>query len=187
MGLLTGGLFGSGAGYSIRTVIQFWTVHAPARIAQKRVENGISRTVAVYELPLPRLAFADRHHERIFSGIEDESGFSNGRMNLESPVELSLVTDPRELYLPGMLAPCVSTFTGVNASKRHALNDMAKLAGRLNAEKQQQRQKGDISNWIGEHKGLTFFIIAAVVSFLVLAIGVELDLSQAKELGELFG
>ena len=59
--------------------------------------------------------------------------------------------------------------------------------GRLNAEKQQQRQKGDISNWIGEHKGLTFFIVAAVVSFLILAIGVELDLSQAKEVTELFG
>ena len=57
VGLLTGGLFGSGAGYSVRTMIQFWTVHAPGRIAQKRTENGISRTVAVYELPLPRLAF----------------------------------------------------------------------------------------------------------------------------------
>ena len=189
IGISTGLLFGSGAGYSIRTMIQFWTVHAPARIAYKKLgDNGVMSTVAVLEMPLPRLAFANRHHERIFSGIESESGFSNGKMNLETNVDIAFIGDPREMYLPGVLRPCVSNFTGVNSSRRHALNDQAKEAGRLNSLKMQQREKEDgLGNWIGEHKGLTFFIVAACVSVFLLAIGVEIDFNEAKQIGEVFG
>ena len=182
VGGLVGLLFGTGIGYSARTMSQFWVSHGFARIAQKVVENGIRRTVAVYELPLLRLGFANRHGERIFSGVEERSGFANGRMNLETDMELSTMVDPREFYKLGAVRPCISSFTGVSSSRRHSLNGMAKLAGRINAEKQAMRQKGDIAGWIGEHKGLTFFGISAAISFLVLMIGVDIDLSQAKEI-----
>ena len=178
VGFCFGLLFGTAVGYTARTMSQFWVAYGYARIAQKVLENGIRRTVAVYELPLLRLAFADRHGEQIFSGVEERSGFANGRMNLETDVELAKVTDPRVFYQPGVVRPCVSTFTGVNATRRHSLIATAKVAGTINNEKQSLRQNDGMGGWIGEHKGLTFFAISAAVSFLVLAVGVEIDLSK---------
>lgn len=187
VGGLMGLVFGVGIGYSTRSAMQFWLAHAEARIAQKRTdENGIRKTVAVYELPLLRLAFADRHGEHMFSGIEDKSGFINGRMNLETDLDLSLITTPAIFYLPNAVRPCVSNFTGVSSARRYALNGMAKRAGRINAEKQANRENDDISNWIGEHKGLTFFIISVIVAIIVLSVGVEFDLSGVGDLGGMF-
>ena len=182
VGGIAGLVFGFGAGYSTRTIFQFNIAHTFARIAQRKTENGVTRTVAVYELPLLRLAFADRHGEHMFSGIEDKSGFINGRMNLETDLELSLITRPDVFYMPGAVRACRSDFTGVSSSRRHALNDMAKQAGRINAEKQQQRQNDGFSNWMSEHKGLTFFLVAAGVSLLVMFLGVELDPTALQEL-----
>ena len=182
VGGVTGLVFGFGVGYSTRTAFQFGIAHTFARIAQRKTENGITRTVAVYELQLLRLAFADRHGEHMFSGIENKSGFISGRMNLETDLELSLVTRPDIFYMPGAVRACRSDFTGVSASRRHALNDMAKQAGRINAEKQQQRQNDGFSNWMAEHKGLTFFLVAAGVSLLVMFLGVELDPTALQEL-----
>ena len=181
-GGIFGLVFGAGAGFTIRTMAQFWVSHAFARVAQKRMVNGIRRTVAIYELPLPRLAFADRASEQIFSGVEERSGFANGRMNLETDIDLAIVTDPRVFYQPGIIRPCVSTFTGVNATRRHSLNTSAKRAGEINAMKQNQRQNNDFNSWVGEHKGLTFFIASAVVAFVAMAIGIDIDPSQASKI-----
>ena len=186
VGAFTGLIFGAGAGYSARTMSQFWVAYSFARVAQKVTENGVKRTVAVYELPLLRMAFADRHGERMFSGVEERSGFVNGRMNLETTLELAEITDPRQFYEKGAVYPCVSNFTGVTASRRHALNDMAKMAGRISAEKQARRENDDFSGWVGEHKGLTFFAIAAIVSVLMLIIGVEIDFGEIQNIGETF-
>ena len=179
IGAFSGAFFGIPMGYGIRVASQFWTAHGFARIAQKVVEHGKRRTVAVLELPLPRLAFADRHDERIFSGTEDRSGFANGQMNLETEMNLQALTDVRELFLPGVLRASNSSYTGVNTTRRHSLNSQAKQAGQINAEKQALRRKGDIGGWMSEHKGLTFFIVAAIVSVIAMALGFQLDVSDA--------
>ena len=88
--------------------------------------------------------------------------------------------------MPNAVRPCVSNFTGVSSARRYALNSMAKRAGRINAEKQTNRESDDISNWIGEHKGLTFFIISVIVAIVVLSVGVEFDLGGVSDLGGLF-
>ena len=184
IGAIMGFVFGFGAGYSARCISQFWVAYAISRVAQKVVDpSGQRRTVAVYELPLLRMAFADRPSERFFSGIEKKSGFASGRINLETEVNLATITDPRMLYNSGIVKPCESSFTGVNTSRRHSLNEMAKNAGRINAQKQMMRErKDDWRGWIGENKGFTFLLVSAGVSMLVLMIGVDIDLSQATKL-----
>ena len=64
---------------------------------------------------------------------------------------------------------------------------MAKLAGSINAEKRRMRQQDDIAGWIGEHKGLTFFIVSAIVSFAVLILGVEIDPGSISNIGNALG
>ena len=183
VGGVVGFVFGLGAGFMARCQAQFWTAYARARVAQKHTDGiGQRRTVAIYELPLLRLAFADRPAERFFSGVEDKSGFINGRMNLETDHELATIVDPRQLYVPGVVRPCDSSFTGVNTSRRHSLNGSAKHAGRINAQKQSIRERpSGLEGWLGEHKGLTFFMVSAGVSLLVLMIGVDIDLSSIKD------
>ena len=189
VGGMVGLLFGTGMGYSARCLSQFNTAYASARIAQKH--NG--RTVAILELPLLRMAFAGhaqgsgngngRPFESLFSGVENRSGFANGRMNLETGLQLAAVTDPRQFQAPGAIRPSTSTFTGVHTSRRHSLLSTAKEMGRINAEKQMIRSKGkDLLGMMGEHKGMTFFLVSAAISLFVLAAGVELDLSKPGEL-----
>ena len=175
VGAVMGLIFGTGTGYTARASAQFWVAYAHARIAQKiREPGGGRRTVAVYELPLLRLAFVDRPSERFFSGVEQHSGFASGRMNLETDTDLSVVTDPRALYLAAR--PCLSSFTGVNTTRRHSLNAQAKKAGKMAAEKQMRREAGDgIQGWIGGNKGLTFFAISAAFAGFLMAIGVEIS------------
>ena len=177
VGVIFGVPMGLGIGYSARTTAMFGVAYATARVAQKVTERSTQRrTVAIYELPLLRMAFAHRPSERLFSGIEGKSGFFNGRMNLETDLDLSTITDPRMLYEPGAVRPCESSFTGVNTARRHALNAMAKEAGRLAVEKKERREHGDgLQGWIGENSALTFFIIATAASILLLMVGFEAD------------
>ena len=195
VGGMVGLLFGTGMGYSARCLSQFNTAYASARIAQKH--NG--RTVAILELPLLRMAYAGHAQgsghaqgpgngngspfESLFSGVENRSGFANGRMNLETGLQLAAVTDPRQFQEPGAIRPSTSTFTGVHTSRRHSLLSTAKEMGRINAEKQMIRSKEkDLLGMMGEHKGMTFFLVSAAISLFVLAAGVELDLSKPGEL-----
>ena len=191
VGGMVGLVFGTGMGYSARCLSQFNTAYASARIAQKH--NG--RTVAILELPMLRMAFVDHAqgngngngngnggghpYESLFSGVENRSGFANGRMNLETGLQLSAVTDPRQFQEPGAIRPSASTFTGVHTSRRHSLLSTAKEMGRINAEKQMNRSKGkDLLGMMGEHKGMTFFLVSAAISLFVLAAGVEVDFSK---------
>ena len=180
VGAIFGVPMGLGIGYSIRTTAMFGSAYATARVAQKITELSTQRrTVAIYELPLLRMAFSDRPSERLFSGVEGQSGFTNGRMNLETNLDLSTITDPRMLYAPGAVRPCESSFTGVNTARRHALNAMAKEAGRLAVEKKDRREHGDgLQGWVAENSALTFFLVAMAVSLLLLMIGFEVDPSR---------
>ena len=182
VGAMFGVPMGLGVGYSARAAVMYGAAYSTARVAQKFTETTTQRrTVAIYEVPLLRMAFADRPSERLFSGIEGQSGFVNGRMNLETDLDLSTVTDPRMLYEPGAVRPCESSFTGVNTARRHALNAMAKEAGRLAVEKKDRREHGDgLQGWINENSALTFFIVAAAVSLLLLMIGFDADPSKLK-------
>ena len=193
VGGMVGFVFGTGMGYSARCLSQFNIAYASARIAQKH--NG--RTIAILELPLLRMAYVGHaqgsgngngnghRYESLFSGVESKSGFANGRMNLETGLQLAAVTDPRQFQEPGAIRPSASTFTftGVHTSRRHSLLSTAKEMGRINAEKQMIRSKGkDLLGMMGEHKGMTFFLVSAAISLFVLAAGVELDLSKPGEL-----
>ena len=173
VGAVFGSIMGIIVGYSARAITMFGTAYATARVAQKVVDpSGQRRTVAIYELPLLRMAFADRPSERLFSGVEGHSGFINGRMNLETELNLATVTDPRMLYDAKTTHPCESSFTGVNTARRHSLNNMAKEAGRLALEKQARRKNGGgLEGWLGENSCLTFFVISAAVSVGFLVIG----------------
>ena len=180
VGAIFGIPMGLGIGYSIRATAMFGSAYATARVAQKVTEiSSQRRTVAIYEVPLLRMAFSDRPSERLFSGVEGQSGFTNGRMNLETDLDLSTVTDPRMLYEPGAVRPCESSFTGVNTARRHALNAMAKEAGRLAVEKKDRREHGDgLQGWVAENSALTFFLVAMAVSLLLLMIGFDVDPSR---------
>ena len=180
VGAIFGIPMGLGIGYSLRTTAMFGSTYAVARVAQKVTEISTQRrTVAIYELPLLRMAFSDRPSERLFSGIEGQSGFTNGRMNLETDLDLSTITDPRMLYVPGAVRPCESSFTGVNTARRHALNAMAKEAGRLAVEKKDRRENGDgLQGWVAENSALTFFIISTAASILLLMLGFQADPSK---------
>ena len=180
VGAIFGIPMGLGVGYSLRTTAMFGATYAIARVAQKVTDLSTQRrTVAIYELPLLRMAFSDRPSERLFSGVEGQSGFTNGRMNLETDIDLSTITDPRMFYEPGAVRPCESSFTGVNTARRHALNAMAKEAGRLAVEKKDRRENGDgLQGWVAENSALTFFIIATAVSLLLLMVGFQADPSK---------
>ena len=177
----TGSALGLLAGLYTRCVSQFWRAYAHARIAQKDDIEGGRRTAAIYELPLLRMAFIDRRSEQLFSGVDQASGFGNGRMNLETYEDLSAVTDPRTLYEPGILKPCRSTFTGVNTARRHALTTLAKEMGKIAAEKKRRLRRSDFLDLVGEHKGLTALIVCSIIGVGAQFIGIEWAMKNPTE------
>ena len=176
-----GGIGGGGVAMVILAIIlrigTEWSVaYADARIAQRQrnSDGSTGDTIALLETPMLRLGFLDRYGESLFSGSDDHSGFADGRLALETFLDVATCHDD-ELYTAGACWKPKSGNTGLNASSRRDGYRTAEHAGELRALHGMPDNAGGhgLGEWLSAHQLLVLMGGAVGLAVVLLLLGIE--------------
>ena len=179
--MLMGGLGGGGMamlvwGVILRIDTEWPIAYAEARIAQrqKQQDGSMGETVALLETPMLRLGFLDRYGESLFSGSDEHSGFSDGRLALETFLDVAACHDD-ELYAAGACWKPGNGNTGLNAGSRRDGYRTAEHAGELRALHGMPDNAGGrgLGEWLSAHQLLVLMGGAVGLAVILLMLGIE--------------
>ena len=138
----------------------FSLANAPSLVVSK--PNG--KAVAILKCYIPHLAL-------LGTGIRPIGGMRHGEYQLETDMDIRVLTDLRKAY--GRLSAHKAKYTGTNAKARGSHTAIALRGGELDILKREWEQKRKWQDFFKDNMGIAFLVVCLVASAGVLLIGVD--------------